>query len=108
MTIFKSINVCINNAIGYEALYRHDRGSEQVIIKDTMISSSDVAVARAKAEFIKGGYVEKRVTINSIHISSVKQNDIISFKGNNWIVKEISFDFKTPKLIQTIKGVRYE
>jgi hypothetical protein len=107
MTTYTSINVC-SEATGYEALYEHDRGTEQVIVKNTLISSADVAEARAISEFLKGGYTKREVSITSYYIPNIKQNDIIAFKGFNWIVKEINYDFNPPELLMKIKGVRYE
>ena len=89
-------------------MFDHDRGTEQIIIKDNLINDATVAEARAKAEFLKGGYVERWVSISTVHTLGLKQNDLFSFKGFVWIVKEISLSFQAPKLMQTIKGVRYE
>ena len=109
MSVFKSNEYCSLSNSGYEGLFTHtSTGTEQIIIKDNLLSDAIVAEARAKAEFLKGGYTERWIDIRSIYISGLKQNDIIKFKGINWIIKEISFDFKAPELIQTIKGVRYE
>lgn len=108
MSSFKSENICSNEVIGYQGLFRHDRGSEQIIIKDPLINSEAVATARAKAELLEGGYVEKVISFRSVYIPSLKQNDIVSVKGKSWIIKEISLEFNPPTLIQTIKGVRYE
>ena len=108
MSVFNSEEYCSLNNSGYEGLFEHDRGTEQIIIKDNLINDATVASARAKSEFLKGGYVERWVTITGVHIAGLKQNDIVTFKGLNWIVKEISLGFKSPQLTQTIKGLRYE
>lgn len=108
MSVFTSEEYCSLNNTGYEGLFEHDRGTELIIVNDKLISDATVASARAKAEFLKGGYSEWWVDIRSVHIAGLKQNDIISFKGILWIVKEVSLDFKSPQLIQTIKGLRYE
>ena len=108
MSVYNSENVCDNLSVGYEALFRHDRGTEVVVVNDSLINDEAVATARATAEFIKGGYVEKVVNITSIFIPTLKQNDIFTFKGVNWIAKEIALSFQAPKLIQVTKGVRYE
>ncbi len=108
MSVFTGVEYCQANNRGYEGLFEHDRGTEQIIINDNLVSDETVATARAKAELLKGGYVERWVNITSTHIANLKQNDIITFKGLNWIVKEISLSFNPPKLVQTIKGVRYE
>ena len=109
MAEFKSVNVCdtvTNNA--YEALYKHDRGTIEVVIKEPLVTSEPVAEARAISELLKGGYAERWIRITSAPTGNIIQNDIISFKGVLWLVKEISFSFQAPKLLQTIKGVRYE
>ena len=109
MAQYESENVCtavIDN--GYEGLFEHDRGTSQIIIKDPLLTSEAVATARATSELLKGGYVERWIRITSAQTGNLKQNDIISFKGVEWLVKEISLEFKAPQLIQTIKGVRYE
>ncbi len=108
MSVFTSTEYCNLNNNGYEGLFTHDRGTEQIIIKDNLVNNVTVATARAKAEFLKGGYVERWVNITSVHIPELKQNDIILFKGLYWIIKEISLNFKSPQLNQTIKGLRYE
>ena len=108
MSTFVSEEYCNLNNNGYEGLFEHDRGSEQIIINDTLISDSTVAESRARAELIKGGYVERWIVITTVHTSGLKQNDIITVKGLNWIVKEITLNFTSPELKQTIKGVRYE
>ena len=108
MATFTSENYCTVETATYEGLFEHDRGTEQIVIKDNLIGDATVGEARARAELLKGGYVERWVSITSIQITGLIQNDIISFKGLNWIVKEISLDFTSPKLVQNIKGVRYE
>ena len=105
---YTSVNVCELEEGGVEAMYSHDRGVSRVIIKEPLITSPEVAVQRATSELLKGGYVEQWVQITSTYIADLKQNDIITFKGNNWLVKEIGLNFQSPKLIQTIKGLRYD
>jgi len=107
MAVYNSVNVCTEYK-GFQALYSHDIGSEQVIIKDSLISDENVALARAKSELLRGGYTERVVNITTVFTPSLRQNDIISFNGSNWLVKEITLSFNPPKLLQTIKGVRYE
>ena len=108
MSVYTSSEYCTLNNTGYEGLFEHDRGTERVVIKDNLLNDVTVASARARAELLKGGYVERWVDIRSIHILGLKQNDIIIFKGLSWIVKEITLNFQAPQLIQTIKGLRYE
>ena len=108
MATFKSTEYCSENNNGYEGLFTHDRGSEQIIIKDNLISDDTVGQARARAELLKGGYVERWVSITKIHTPNLKQNDIITYRGLNWIVKEITLSFTAPVLTQLIKGLRYE
>lgn len=106
--VFSGSKYCTLQINSYTGLFEHTRGSETVTIKDPMITSSVVAQERAKAELIKGGYSERWISIITIFTPNLKQNDIISYKGENWIVKEISLTFTTPTLMQSIKGVRYE
>ena len=107
--IFKSEEDCnIENSRAYQGLYEHDRGTNSITIKDELITSDEVARARARAELLKGGYAERWISIKSIHIKGLKQNDIIEYKGIKWIVKEISLSFDPPSLIMNIKGKRYE
>jgi len=108
MAIYTSKDYCTSNSSGYEGLFEHDRGTEQIVIKDPLISDPTVAEARARAELLNGGYVERVVNVVSIHIPTLKQNDIFTFKGVEWIAKEITLTFKPPKLTQSTKGVRYE
>ena len=111
MTIFNSEESCLasaTNSVGYTGLIEHDRGTETLIIKDALISDVVVATARAKAEFIKGGYSKRVINILSTHIPTLKQNSVFTYKGVNWFVKYISVSFKAPKLLQTTIGVRYE
>jgi hypothetical protein len=108
MSVYNGEEYCTVDGLGYEALFSHDRGTETLTVKDNLISDATVAEARARAELLKGGYVERNISITTIQTPNLKQNDIIRFQGVNWIVKEISLQFKVPKLIQTIKGVRYE
>ena len=109
MAHFKSENYCsLITDNGYEGLFQHDRGTSQIVIKDQLLTSVAVATERAKAELLKGGYVERWIRITSVYTGDIQQNDIVSFNGVMWLVKEISFSFKAPKLKQTIKGVRYE
>ncbi len=107
MTNFTSEAYC-DKQTAYQGLFQHDRGDSTITINDTLITTEDVAYARARAELLAGGYAEKWVTISCVHIAGLKQNDIISFKGQNWLVKEISLLFSPPKLTMTIKGLRYE
>ena len=109
MAQYVSENSCsavIDN--GYEGLFQHDRGTSQIVVKDPLLTSEAVATERAKAELLKGGYVERWIRITSVHTAGLKQNDIISFNGVYWLVKEITLSFQAPKLVQTIKGLRYE
>jgi len=108
MSIYKGTDFCTIDSIGYEGRFEHDRGSETLIIKDNLISTVAVGQERARVELLKGGYSERWVTIKTVHTPNLKQNDIITFKSLNWIVKEITLDFSAPTLIQTLKGLRYE
>lgn len=91
----------------YSGIFEHDRGTKELVINDNLISSVDVAVARAKSELVKGAYVSKWASLTTTLTPNLKQNDIISFKGFNWIVKEITITFNNPKLLQKLKVVRY-
>lgn len=106
--VFNSINQCESVAVGWEGLFEHDRGSTQIKVEDTLISSEAVGSARATAELLKGGYDERWVSITSIHIPGIRQNTIVEFKGFKWIVKEVSYSFYKAKLLMTVKGLRYE
>lgn len=108
MTTFTSTEYCSTENNDYEGLFQHDRGTEQLIVKDNLLTSETVAQARARAELLKGGYKERWITIRTIHTPNLKQNDIIEYDGLNWIVKEISLSFNPPRLEQTVKGLRYE
>lgn len=106
---YQSVNVCtleIEN--GYEGLFEHDRGTERITVKDPLLTSEAVASARATSELLKGGYVERWINITSVYTGNIVQNDIIEYQGEQWLVKEISISFQAPKLIQNIKGLRYE
>lgn len=110
MPNFKATSICsegLQNS-GYTGIISHNRGDKELIVNDTLISDQVVANARAKAELIKGAYMEKWVAIQTTFIPNLRQNDIFSFKGVNYIVKELSLDYQPPKLIQNIKGLRYE
>ena len=109
MAEYVSENYCeLGLENGFEGLFEHDRGTSQIIVKEPLCTSEAVATERAISELLKGGYVERWIRISSIHIPNLKQNDIISYGGKNWLVKEITLSFNAPKLSQTIKGVRYE
>lgn len=109
MTKFTSITYCTTQAkSAYQGLFKHERGVAKSVIKDSLITSQEVGYARARAELLKGGYAERWVSIQSVFIPGLKQNDIIEFKGLNWIVKEISLNYTPPELVMTIKGLRYE
>lgn len=109
MQTFSSEQYCdTENTIAYEGLYSHDRVGSIITIKDALITDDTVARARARAELLKGGYAERWVSIKTIHIAGLKQNDIIKFGETNWIVKEIALDYQPPTLIMNIKGLRYE
>jgi len=106
---FRSSLYCSNNKDKiYSARFYHDKGSKRISISDNLITTQEVAQERARAELLKHGYEEKNITIKSIYIKGLKLNDIISFRGKNYIVKEILLDYNPPILLQTIKGVRYE
>ena len=109
MAEYTSENVCsLEVENGYEGLFEHDRGTSQIVVKDPLLTSEAVATERAKYELLTGGYVERWIRITSVYTGALKQNDIVEFDGVLWLVKEISLSFKAPKLVQTIKGVRYE
>ena len=108
MSIIKGESFCTIDELGFEALYAHDRGTEDLIVKDDLIIEATVAVERAKSELVKNGYREVKVSIQSTHIVNLTQNELINFQGKVWIIKELSLSFQPPVLIQTIKGVRYE
>ena len=106
----KAVEYCSNslNSSQYEAIYTHDRGTIEVIINDNFITSEEVARLRAKAELVKGAYSIRTVSITTIYNPNLKQNDIISFKGVLWIVREIILSYDTPTLTMQIKGLRYD
>lgn len=109
MADYVSENYCeTSDGNAYEGLFEHDRGTSQITLKEPLLTSLAVASARARAELLKGGYVERWIRITSVHIAGLKQNDIIFFGGAYWLVKEITLDFTAPTLTQTIKGLRYE
>lgn len=106
MQIFNSIDNNNNNL--FTGKFKHNRGSKSKHLKDELITTQEVATARARAELLKNGYKKRFITIKCIYIQGLKQNDIIQFKGENWIVKEISLTYNPPALTSTIKGLRYE
>lgn len=108
MLKFDGEQTCATNLTRYEGMFTHDRGTETVVIKDPLITTHAVAEERAKSEFLKGGYSERWISLTSLAIPNLKQNDVILFAGEKWIVKEIALSFDVPVLLQTIKGVRYE
>jgi hypothetical protein len=108
MTTFTSEQYCTISKTAYQGLFEHDSGIGSITVKDDLITTLEVGTARARAELLKGGYAERWVSFQAIHINGIKQNDIINFKGINWIVKEIGLSFKPPTLVMSIKGVRYE
>ena len=99
---------CIDGKKIYSAIYSHNRGTEDLIINDTLLTDNVVGEQRAIAELIEGAYTKRWVNLTTTFIEELKQNDIISFNGILWIVKEISLSYKPPELIQSIKGVRYD
>jgi len=107
MATYNSETYC-DRQTSYQGLFEHDRGDGSIIIKDNLITSAEIGQARARSELLKGGYAERWITLQTVHINGLKQNDIITVKGFNWIIKEISFNFNVPVLSVTIKGVRYE
>lgn len=107
MAVFTSEDYCTNSN-GYEGLYNHDKGTGQLIINNQLLNSDLVARSRARSELLKGGYVKRLITITTIFIPNLKQNDIISHNGVLWIIKEIGLSFTAPKLLMTLKGQRYE
>ena len=107
ITLFESEPYCTRKT-NYQGLFQHNRGTGSTIIKEDLITSHTVGLARARAELLRYGYAERWVTIKMVHIPSLRQNHIIEFKGLNWIVKEIEINFTAPKLTMTVKGVRYE
>jgi hypothetical protein len=108
MSVYKSSEFCTVDTLGYEGLFQHDRGTETLVVKDNLINEATIAEERARVELLLGGYSERWVTIKSTHTLNLTQNKIITLNATNWIVKEITLDFNPPRLIQTIKAVRYE
>ena len=107
MEVFNSRDYYADSTL-FRGNFKHDIGSGDQKVSDDLITTQSVAKARAKSELLKNGYKERLITIKSIQIQGLKQNDIISFKGENWIVKEISLDYNPPTLTSTIRGLRYE
>jgi len=107
MTTFTSESYCDKQS-SFQGLYQHDRGDGSSTINDTLITTGDVAMARARSELLAGGYAERDVSITCVHVKGLKQNDVISFKGILWLIKEISPSYSPPTLLVTIKGARYE
>ena len=99
---------CTNSTFKYTGVFTHSVHGEDLYINDDLITDETVASERARAELVLGGYVTKEIDITTDYIPNLKQNDIISFKGVKWIVKEIIINYKPPELTQTIKGVRYD
>jgi len=99
---------CTNSSSKYTGAFTHAVRGEDLYINDDLITDETVARERAKAELITGGYVTREISITTDFIPNLKQNDIISFKGVKWIVKEIMINYKSPELTQNIRGVRYD
>jgi len=108
MTFRSSLYCNDSNDKIYSARFYQDKGSKRISVSDNLITTQEVAQERARVELLKSGYEKKVITIKSIYIKGLKLNDIISFRGQNYIVKEILLDYNPPILLQTIKGVRYE
>jgi len=105
---YTSTQYCDGISNAYEAKFAHDRGDKTIIIRDKLVTTQNVARERARSELLNGGYKKKYITIQTIYVKGLKQNDIISFKGINWIVKEINISYLPPVLTYIIKGLRYE
>lgn len=108
MSTFTSKEYCDISQNGLEGYYTHDRGTKTIILKDGLLNNQASLDARAKAELVNSGYAKRYITLKTIHIPNLKQNDVISYGGFKWIVREISLDVNPPSVVQTIKGLRYE
>ena len=101
-------NYCTDGLFKYTGSFTHDRVGEDLYISDNLITDENVAKKRAVAELIKGSYVTREVSITTDYLPTLKQNDIIMFKGEKWIVREITISYKSPEITQVIKGIRYD
>jgi len=99
---------CKEGLYKYTGAFTHDKNGDDLYITDTLITDETVASFRAKAELVNGGYTNREINLTTDYIPSLKQNDLIEFKGVKWLVKEISITYNPPELLQTIKGVRYD
>jgi len=99
---------CSDGLFKYTGVFTHNKIGNDLYINDSLITDELVGRQRATSELIKGGYITREISLTTDYMPTLKQNDIISFKGVKWIVKEITISYKPPELLQTIKGVRYD
>ena len=80
-----------------EVAYQCDRGTETIHIDEELLTTVEVANARAEAEFLKQSYKEKSIAFTTYHIDGVQVGTIIK-------VDDILY--KVTSATDTIDGVK--
>ena len=80
-----------------ELAYQCDRGTETIHIDDELLTTTEVANARAEAEFLKQSYKVKSIAFTTYHIDGVQVGVIIK-------VDEVLY--KVTSATTTINGVK--
>ena len=102
----------------YKDTYEIDRKGESKEVSDALITTEEIALTRATAEFLEYGYDKQTVEFTT-HFSPLKINDIISIyapnyripkdlKKDRFIVKKVTHLFQDGVIKTKLKGVRYD
>ena len=88
-------------------VFETKNGQEGVVkIEEALLDTQDRAMARARAEFLKGSYTQMECSFDT-YLTDLKINDIIRASGMRYKIIDIIIHVDNDKIFSSITGVRY-
>jgi len=83
-------------------------GTEEINIKDELLTNFNVSKARATSIFLDSSYIAKRVTFETYHFDGLRIGNYISIDGSVYVVESIIDTIAGAKISSKITAQRWE
>lgn len=90
-----------------EVTFEMGRGTETITIRDELLTSYDVAKARAESIFLEQSYITQMVTIRTFHIDGIELGDTATVDGIKYKIVSITETMEWAKIPMTISMKRW-